>query len=66
MTSPTRTSTSATTSERDATPSASRSRRHSSNSLRVFRPEVYGGVKRQDYGLIGPVTVTPYGRTRVA
>ena len=36
------------------------------NSLRVFRPEVYGGVKRQDYGLIGPVTVTPHGRTRVA
>lgn len=36
------------------------------NRMRVARPEVYGGQGKQDYGLIGPVTVTPYGRTKVA
>ncbi|MGQ4267586.1 glycosyl hydrolase [Nocardiopsis changdeensis] len=33
------------------------------NRMRVFRPEVYGGVRRQEYGLIGPVRLVPYGQT---
>ena len=36
------------------------------NRLRVTRPDVYGVIGVQNYGLMGPVTVTPYGRARVA
>lgn len=35
------------------------------NRLRVARPSVFGAVKRQDYGLIGPVRIVPYGRGTV-
>ncbi|WP_372345680.1 hypothetical protein [Streptomyces sp. KL116D] len=29
------------------------------NRLRVARPDVFGGAKRQDYGLTGPVRLVP-------
>lgn len=32
------------------------------NRLRVSDPAVFGGSRRQNYGLIGPVTVQPYGQ----
>ncbi|WP_326818468.1 glycosyl hydrolase [Streptomyces sp. NBC_01762] len=35
------------------------------NRLRVARPSVFGAGKRQDYGLIGPVRIVPYGRGTV-
>ncbi|NGO74570.1 alpha-L-rhamnosidase [Streptomyces sp. YC504] len=31
------------------------------NRLRVTRPTVFGAAKRQDYGLLGPVRIVPYG-----
>ncbi|QBI54056.1 glycosyl hydrolase [Streptomonospora litoralis] len=31
------------------------------NRMRVFRPDVYGDVGRQEYGLMGPVRLLPYG-----
>ncbi|HJP77053.1 MAG TPA: glycosyl hydrolase [Pseudonocardiaceae bacterium] len=31
------------------------------NRLRVVTPEIYGVATHADYGLIGPVTLTPYG-----
>ena len=36
------------------------------NRLRVTRPDVYSVIGVQKYGLMGPVTVAPYGRARVA
>jgi hypothetical protein len=30
------------------------------NRLRVFRPQEYGNQPKQDYGLLGPVTLRPY------
>lgn len=33
------------------------------NRLRVSRPDLFGGNARQDYGLLGPVTLVPYNRT---
>lgn len=35
------------------------------NRLRVPGPEVYGGLTRQPYGLLGPVRVVPYGEVPV-
>ncbi|MFD7712575.1 glycosyl hydrolase [Streptomyces sp. NPDC059786] len=35
------------------------------NRLRVSDPTVYGGTTRQDYGLMGPVRLVPYGEARV-
>ncbi|GAA2297558.1 glycosyl hydrolase [Streptomyces kunmingensis] len=35
------------------------------NRLRVSRPAVFGGNKRQDYGLTGPVRLVPYARAAV-
>ncbi|MFI6878929.1 glycosyl hydrolase [Streptomyces sp. NPDC050400] len=35
------------------------------NRLRVARPDVFGGAKRQDYGLTGPVRLVPYARAIV-
>ncbi|RFC70905.1 glycosyl hydrolase [Streptomyces sp. AcE210] len=35
------------------------------NRLRVARPAVFGGGKRQDYGLTGPVRLVPYARATV-
>lgn len=32
------------------------------NRLRVTDPTIFGGSRRQNYGLIGPVTLTPYGQ----
>lgn len=36
------------------------------NRLRVVNPTVYGVAKRAEYGLMGPVTVSAFGRVRVA
>jgi alpha-L-rhamnosidase len=36
------------------------------NRLRVADPGVYGGMPRQNYGLIGPVRLVPYGQARVS
>ncbi|MFI7700408.1 glycosyl hydrolase [Nonomuraea sp. NPDC049480] len=36
------------------------------NRLRVADPAVYGGLTRQQYGLLGPVRLVPYGEARVA
>ena len=36
------------------------------NRLRTVNPGAYGAIAVQDYGLMGPVTVAPYGRVRVA
>ncbi|MFJ6130401.1 glycosyl hydrolase [Streptomyces griseoviridis] len=36
------------------------------NRLRVAQPEVFGGVARQDHGLVGPVRVVPYRQTVIA
>ncbi|MEU7472126.1 glycosyl hydrolase [Streptomyces sp. NPDC044984] len=33
------------------------------NRLRTTRPEVFGGVARQDHGLVGPVRLVPYAQT---
>jgi hypothetical protein len=33
--------------------------------MRAFRPDVYGGVSRQDYGLMGPVRLLPYGQAEL-
>ncbi|PDP87293.1 alpha-L-rhamnosidase [Glycomyces fuscus] len=35
------------------------------NRMRAFRPDVYGGVSRQDYGLMGPVRLLPYGQAEL-
>ncbi|TDD04058.1 alpha-L-rhamnosidase [Nonomuraea deserti] len=35
------------------------------NRLRTADPDVYGGLKRQPYGLKGPVRLLPYGEERV-
>lgn len=35
------------------------------NRLRVARPEVFGTVTRQAYGLTGPVRLVPYGQARL-
>ncbi|MEV1024856.1 glycosyl hydrolase [Streptomyces sp. NPDC050264] len=35
------------------------------NRLRVARPAVFGGGKRQEYGLTGPVRLVPYARATV-
>ncbi|TDC17113.1 hypothetical protein, partial [Actinomadura bangladeshensis] len=35
------------------------------NRLRVSDPGVYGGASRQNYGLIGPVRLVPYGEAAV-
>ncbi|MCD2443617.1 hypothetical protein LQ757_15160 [Agromyces sp. SYSU K20354] len=35
------------------------------NRMRVVNPVVYGGVKRADYGLLGPVVIRPYGVVEV-
>ncbi|WP_199433214.1 glycosyl hydrolase [Qaidamihabitans albus] len=35
------------------------------NRLRVSRPDVYGAVRRQDCGLLGPVRLRPYGEAVV-
>lgn len=35
------------------------------NRLRVFRPAEYGDQAKQDYGLIGPVVLTPYGEAAI-
>ncbi|MGW0580840.1 hypothetical protein ACWD25_33965, partial [Streptomyces sp. NPDC002920] len=35
------------------------------NRLRVARPDVFGGVARQDHGLLGPVRLVPYARAVV-
>jgi hypothetical protein len=32
------------------------------NRLRVTDPTIFGGSRRQNYGLVGPVTLTPYGQ----
>lgn len=36
------------------------------NRLRVVNPAVYGSIASQSYGLIGPVSVLPFGKARVA
>ncbi|MER7973291.1 glycosyl hydrolase [Streptomyces sp. NPDC096080] len=36
------------------------------NRLRVAQPEVFGGVGRQDHGLVGPVRIVPYRQTVIA
>ncbi|MFD9391660.1 glycosyl hydrolase [Streptomyces sp. NPDC060000] len=36
------------------------------NRLRVAQPAVFGAVARQDYGLVGPVRLVPYGQATVA
>ncbi|WP_249126052.1 MULTISPECIES: hypothetical protein [unclassified Streptomyces] len=33
--------------------------------LRVEQPAVFGGVARQDHGLVGPVRLVPYAQTTV-
>ncbi|MYS72839.1 hypothetical protein GTY88_20820, partial [Streptomyces sp. SID5926] len=35
------------------------------NRLRVSRPEVFGGLTRQEYGLVGPVRLIPYAQRTV-
>ncbi|MFV2196778.1 glycosyl hydrolase [Nocardiopsis sp. LOL_012] len=35
------------------------------NRMRAFRPDVYGPVRRQDYGLLGPVRLLPYGQAEL-
>jgi hypothetical protein len=35
------------------------------NRLRTADPDVYGGLKRQPYGLMGPVRVVPYREERM-
>jgi hypothetical protein len=35
------------------------------NRLRIEQPTVFGSQPRQDYGLLGPVTLTPYGQTTI-
>ncbi|MFJ6917150.1 glycosyl hydrolase [Streptomyces sp. NPDC101133] len=35
------------------------------NRLRVSRPEVFGGLGRQEYGLAGPVRLVPYAQKTV-
>ncbi len=35
------------------------------NRLRVADPAVYGVASRQSYGLTGPVTLIPYGESRI-
>ncbi|XVQ08432.1 glycosyl hydrolase [Spirillospora sp. CA-255316] len=35
------------------------------NRLRVSDPAVYGGASRQNYGLVGPVRLVPYGEATV-
>ncbi|MBV2362278.1 glycosyl hydrolase [Streptomonospora nanhaiensis] len=35
------------------------------NRMRVFRPDVYGSVRRQQYGLMGPVWLRPYGEAEL-
>lgn len=35
------------------------------NRLRVSRPEVFGGLNRQEYGLTGPVRLVPYAQKTV-
>ncbi|MGQ4423460.1 alpha-L-rhamnosidase, partial [Streptomyces violaceoruber] len=35
------------------------------NRLRVSRPEVFGGLARQEYGLVGPVRLVPYAQKTV-
>lgn len=35
------------------------------NRMRVTQPDVYGGVARQDCGLLGPVRLVPYGEARL-
>ncbi|MFF1720767.1 hypothetical protein [Streptomyces sviceus] len=32
------------------------------NRLRVEQPTVFGGVARQDHGLVGPVRLVPYAQ----
>lgn len=36
------------------------------NRLRVVTPSIYGIAKPSSYGLLGPVTLTPYGETELA
>ncbi|MFJ9720686.1 glycosyl hydrolase [Streptomyces sp. NPDC101213] len=36
------------------------------NRLRVAQPAVFGGVARQDHGLVGPVRLVPYAQARVS
>lgn len=36
------------------------------NRMRTVNADVYGGMKKQDYGLLGPVVVSAYGRAKVA
>lgn len=36
------------------------------NRLRLVTPAAYGGIPVQDYGLMGPVMVSAYGRIRIA
>ncbi|MER5383161.1 glycosyl hydrolase [Streptomyces sp. NPDC002688] len=36
------------------------------NRLRVAQPTVFGGVSRQDHGLVGPVRLTPYAQSQVS
>ncbi|WP_406369089.1 glycosyl hydrolase [Streptomyces sp. NBC_00647] len=36
------------------------------NRLRVAQPTVFGGVSRQDHGLVGPVRLTPYVQSQVS
>ncbi|WP_199725538.1 hypothetical protein [Nocardiopsis sp. Huas11] len=35
------------------------------NRMRAFRPDVYEDVARQDYGLLGPVRLVPYGEAEL-
>ncbi|GGJ60011.1 hypothetical protein [Streptomyces brasiliensis] len=36
------------------------------NRLRVTRPSTFGSRSRQQYGLLGPVPLTPYATAAVA
>ncbi|MEU0114512.1 glycosyl hydrolase [Streptomyces bobili] len=36
------------------------------NRLRVAQPAVFGGVARQDHGLVGPVRLVPYAQARLS
>ncbi|GAA4195332.1 glycosyl hydrolase [Microbacterium oryzae] len=36
------------------------------NRMRTVNPAVYGQMGKQEYGLMGPVTITPFGKGRVA
>jgi hypothetical protein len=36
------------------------------NRLRVAQPAVFGGVARQDHGLVGPVRLVPYVQARLS